>query len=467
MSVERASLMAWLARTRFLRGRFRESVVEGEAALEVATTVGDRHTQAEVLNTLGMARISAGDVEEGALLLRRAIEIGKETDDPDTFGYAYANLADMLALHAARTREGIEVAKEGLAAVPRRMPRLYDWMMLTVAQLTFEAGDWGTARAHMTPPASMMDRPPIFRLLLEAEIALGEGADELAGGRLDEAEEYVEESTEPQWIGWFGALRGEQLRRRYELLEARAAVEHALDRLELCTDDVMNIARVAAAGARVEGDIAQRARDLRERLQERDAIARLRIQLQRLDAAALEGGPIERVWRTVGKAELARGRGRSDPTLWLAAAGEWDAVDRPYQAAIAAWHAAEAEVEGGDRSAASELASAALETAERLGSRWLTEEVTTLCQRGRLDTSGGGSAPAEPAPPQERDPFGLTPREHQVLVLIAEGATNRQIGAALFMAEKTASVHVSRILSKLGVQSRTQAAAVAHRLHLT
>ena len=64
------------------------------------------------------------------------------------------------------------------------------------------------------------------------------------------------------------------------------------------------------------------------------------------------------------------------------------------------------------------------------------------------------------------DPFGLTDRERQVLGLIAEGATNRQIGAALFMAEKTASVHVSRILRKLGVSSRTQAAAVAHRLHL-
>ncbi|MGH2869486.1 MAG: response regulator transcription factor, partial [Solirubrobacteraceae bacterium] len=61
----------------------------------------------------------------------------------------------------------------------------------------------------------------------------------------------------------------------------------------------------------------------------------------------------------------------------------------------------------------------------------------------------------------------LTPRERQVLALIAEGATNRQIGEALFMAEKTASVHVSRILAKLGVTGRTQAAAVAHRQHLT
>jgi DNA-binding NarL/FixJ family response regulator len=61
------------------------------------------------------------------------------------------------------------------------------------------------------------------------------------------------------------------------------------------------------------------------------------------------------------------------------------------------------------------------------------------------------------------DPFGLTPREREVLAMVAEGATNREIGERLFMAEKTASVHVSRILAKLDVRSRTEAAAVAHR----
>jgi ATP/maltotriose-dependent transcriptional regulator MalT len=66
----------------------------------------------------------------------------------------------------------------------------------------------------------------------------------------------------------------------------------------------------------------------------------------------------------------------------------------------------------------------------------------------------------------QEDPFGLTPRERQVLVLVAEGRTNREIGDSLFMAEKTASVHVSRILAKLDVRSRTEAAAVAHRLGL-
>ncbi|HEY1569229.1 MAG TPA: helix-turn-helix transcriptional regulator, partial [Solirubrobacteraceae bacterium] len=81
---------------------------------------------------------------------------------------------------------------------------------------------------------------------------------------------------------------------------------------------------------------------------------------------------------------------------------------------------------------------------------------------GARAAGGAGAGAAEAA----EDPFGLTPRERQVLALLAEGATNRQIGAALYMAEKTASVHVSRILAKLGVQGRTQAAAVAHRLHL-
>jgi DNA-binding CsgD family transcriptional regulator/tetratricopeptide (TPR) repeat protein len=473
VSVERASLMAWLARLRFLRGRYRDAIVEGETALAEAVAVGDRHTEGEILNTLGMAHISIGDVEPGVALLRRSIEIGKQMHDLDNLGYAYSNLADMLGLHAARTREAIEVAQEGLAAIPRRMPRLHDWLMLTVAQLSFEIGDWDTARTHLAPPSMQLDRDTFFRLLLEADVGLGEGDDEFAGTRLDEAEPFVAASTEPQWIGWFGALRGEQLRRGHELLDARAAIDHALDRVELCTDDVMSLARVAAAGLRVEADIAQRARDLRERAGERDAIARAKIQMQRLDAAAQEGGPIEQAWQRTGQAELARARARATPDLWLAAAREWESVERPYQSAVMCWHAAEAEVDAGDRDAAAALAGGALEVAERLGSRWLADEVTGLAHRARLalgpagaGSSDGSGAVAEAAA-QDEEPFGLTPRERQVLALIAEGATNRQIGAALFIAEKTASVHVSRILGKLGVSSRTQAAAVAHRLHLT
>ena len=125
----------------------------------------------------------------------------------------------------------------------------------------------------------------------------------------------------------------------------------------------------------------------------------------------------------------------------------------------------------GDRAAAAEVARAALQTARALGSRWLTEEIAALAERGapgarRARPRPTGAAEHRRRGSRDEDPFGLTPRERQVLALLAEGATNRQIGAALFMAEKTASVHVSRILAKLGVQGRTQAAAVAHRQHL-
>jgi DNA-binding CsgD family transcriptional regulator len=65
------------------------------------------------------------------------------------------------------------------------------------------------------------------------------------------------------------------------------------------------------------------------------------------------------------------------------------------------------------------------------------------------------------------DELRLTPREREVLALVAEGRSNRQIADALFISAKTASVHVSNILAKLGVANRGEAAAVAHRLRLT
>jgi len=463
---ERARVMAWLLRTRFLRGRFRQAIAEGEEALGAAIAAGDLNAEAEVLNTLGMAQIVLGEVEEGVGRLRRSIEISGQIEELDSVAYGYANLADMLSL-AGRSAEALQVAREGLAAVPRRMTSAHDWMALTVSSHAFEVGDWEAARAHLVPPARLQGTSLMFCLRCEAELALGVGDEALAARRLEEAEPLLADSSEPQWIGALGALIAELRRRRRELPAARAAVQEALDRLELCTDDVMRIARVSAVGARVEADIAQRARDLRERAEERDAVARARIHLTRLAAAAQEGGPVERAWHATGKAELARARGRNQGPLWESAAAHWEAMSRPYETAIVRWRAAEAYAEADQRACAAATAQAAFETARRLGARWLEAEVLGLAGRARLEVgSPGEDGVPSPEPSAEADPFGLTPRERQVLGLIAEGATNRQIGRALFMAEKTASVHVSRILAKLGVQSRTQAAAVAHRLHL-
>ncbi len=467
ISRERASLLAWAARTRLLRGRYRHALTEGEAALATAVAAGDRRSESETLNTLGMTQIVLGKIDEGIVRLRRAIEIAREDDDIDGVSTAYSNLADMLSI-AGRTPQALETAKEGLAAVSGRVARPHDWMSLTVSDLAFEAGEWETARQYLIPKAAQLaGRQLIFRHLREAEFALGVGDDKTAAECLEAAEPLVARSSEPQWIGAFGTLLAELRRRQRDLTGARAAVADALDRIELCTDDVMRIARVTAAGMRVEADIAQRARDLRDRADERDALARSRIHMQRLRAAASEGGPVERAWRAVGAAELARARGRSDAKLWTVAAREWEAMSRPFQRALALWRATEAHVEAGDRTAACASAQQAVEIADRLGAQWLVDELSALAQRARLDL---GEESAERTRPDANgageDPFGLTARERQVLALVAEGATNRQIGAALFMAEKTASVHVSRILAKLGVRSRTQAAAVAHRHHL-
>ena len=100
----------------------------------------------------------------------------------------------------------------------------------------------------------------------------------------------------------------------------------------------------------------------------------------------------------------------------------------------------------------------AAELVGRLGAGPLLQQITRLAQRARIDLPGaaGGSAA----------PFGLTARELEVLRLVAAGRSNQQIATELFISPKTASVHVSNILGKLGVTNRVEAAFAAHRLHL-
>jgi DNA-binding CsgD family transcriptional regulator/tetratricopeptide (TPR) repeat protein len=469
---ERLALLAWLARTRVLRGQYRDAIIDGEEALAATIAAGDTCAEGEVLNTLGMARIALGDVEDGIASLRRARELAHAHDDIEGVATAYANLADLLSL-AGRTADALATAREGLVQTPRRLTRTFDWMTLTVSTLAFEAGEWDVARAHAgAPPSQLAGTVLIFRLLRDAELALGGGEHELAETCLEAAAPLVRVTSEAQWHGSFGALAGELRRRNRDLDGAREVVARALDELEVCTDDVMRIARVSAVGLGVEADRAQRARDFKEAGEARDALTRARIHMARLRAAAADGGPVERAWSEVGEAELARARGRNDARRWLRAAAAWEALGRPYPAATARWRAAEALAEADDRPRATEAASAALAAAVSLRARWLELEVRALADRARipLQTAAGADAESAEAVGDARtdggDPFGLTARERQVLALLAEGATNRQIGATLYMAEKTASVHVSRILAKLGVRSRTQAAAVAHRLHL-
>jgi ATP/maltotriose-dependent transcriptional regulator MalT len=279
--------------------------------------------------------------------------------------------------------------------------------------------------------------------------------------------ELVEGSSEPQWHGPYGSHLAELRRRQGDLDGARQAVDEALDRIEFCTEDVARLAQVAAAGVTVEADRAQRGRDLGDEAEAQRALSDIELLLARLEAAAEGGLPVESAWLASARGDAARAAGADDPALWQAAHAAWTAIERPYPAALAQWREAEAHVAAGDREAAARAVADALETAQRLGASWLAGELEGLAARARLRLDGEEIAP-EPAGDGDGDgdPFGLTPRERQVLALVARGATNREIGAELFMAEKTASVHVSRILAKLDVRSRTQAAAVAHRMGL-
>ena len=409
---QRASLLAWLARTRFLRGKFRDAVRDGREALAAAVDAGDRLAETEVLVTLGMAQIALGQVDDGVAHLRRAIELAREQDDLDGLTYAYANLADLLNLRGF-TREALEMAQEGLANTPRRLGRAHDWMMLTVSELAFELGDWAEARAHLSGShARQVGVMLIFRLAREADIALGEGDEDRAAHCLDELGALVATSSEPQWIGLQGAMLAELRRRRRDLAGARDAVAEALDRLELCTDDVMRIARVTGIGLRVEADFAQRARDLREPKDERDALARARIHMQRLRAAAQEGGPVEQAWMTTGAAELTRARGRSDPKLWQKAAarvgGHHPALpggDRPLAGGRGAGRGGRPRRRRGRRRALRWtarvtwaqrwLAASSRCSPNAVGWSWRTESAATHHRRGRR--ARGGSVRADAA----------------------------------------------------------------------
>src|SRR5262249_54161440 len=152
------------------------------------------------------------------------------------------------------------------------------------------------------------------------------------------------------------------------------------------------------------------------------------------------------------RAEVARAEDHDDPELWAAAAAAWEGLGRPYRAAQARRRRAEAQLARSDRDAAAATALDALEAANTIGAAWLASEIEGFALRARLRLEREpASADVAAVDGTEEDPFGLTPRERQVLSLLADGRTNREIGQTLYMAEKTASVHVSRILSKLDV----------------
>jgi DNA-binding CsgD family transcriptional regulator len=254
---------------------------------------------------------------------------------------------------------------------------------------------------------------------------------------------------------------------RGDLDQAKQLVIEAVPLVEA---DPRYAAPLYALGLRVEADRAELARARRPGQPTPDDGTPNAL-LERLGQAAqgpaAAGLPELAAWHALGLAERTRQQGRPDPAAWAAAAAAWERLGQPYRVAYACFRQAEALLATGDRDPAAQVLGRAAEVTGRLGARLLDDEVQALARRARLDLipPAGAAAPAAAAPtPAEQ--LGLTPREAEVLALVAAGRSNRQIAQALFISPKTVGVHVSNILAKLGVAGRVEAATIAHRLGL-
>jgi DNA-binding CsgD family transcriptional regulator len=251
-----------------------------------------------------------------------------------------------------------------------------------------------------------------------------------------------------------------------DLERARSAIQRglAIHDASFRSEEPGDPAWFGALGLAVEAEDAERARAAGDAAALADAIAAGRVLLERARSA------MERAKRTgwahdvfllgfhaKAEAEWTRLQANSNPEAWQAAveAFSWGHV---YEVARCRWRLAEALLGIGDREQATVAARSAYESALRLAAEPLRGALEALARRGRLDLGAGV--------PVERGLAGLTPREVEVLRLLVEGRSNRQIAEQLFISGKTASVHVTNILAKLGVHSRLEAAATARRLGL-
>ena len=216
--------------------------------------------------------------------------------------------------------------------------------------------------------------------------------------------------------------------------------------------------------ARIEADEATLARDRREDVPAGTA-ARCREMASFAAGLPIRNAPSRGYQALVG-AELSRAADEHDVGAWSAAAQAWRLAGDPYPLAYTLLRLAEAAATAGDRPSAARSVRQARALAREVGAVPIADEAAALARRARLSLEEpAGQAVIPPPDPLAR--FGLTEREREILALLAAGRSNPQIAEALFISPKTASVHVSNILAKLGVVSRVEAAAVAHRLGVT
>jgi DNA-binding CsgD family transcriptional regulator len=441
-----------------------QAKIAATEALSLARQQGAAETQVSALCELAM--IEANDGREGASLR--------------LFGEARAlagrNGALRPLVHAAinesHVLEGIgeheraaQVARDGItSAADYGLARTTGtFLAINVAEPLVSLGLWDEA-TEVIGHALALSPPRLNRLALRTVaggIAVHRG--DLAAARAVAEATQASLSRAPYRGHRAGQYYLPQAQLEAEVCAADGRTAGALDAIA-AMDDQFDLARerryawpLLTIGARIctAAGLAGRDRAMAQRAA--DLLGRLIELAGKMDAL----GPVQQACRLTFAAATYAGPGGQALPQWDAAVAAWRQLAEPYQEATALRHAAEAALAAGDRDGAARRLHRAAQLAGQLDARPLATEIAALARHARLDLGGG-----RPASGPGLDRLGLTAREFEVLRLVAAGRSNAEIAAELFIAAKTASVHVSNILAKLGVSSRGEAAATAHRLRL-
>ncbi len=463
-SVAGAQALAQLARQMMRLDRFERGAEVARRALDAARAVGATEVELDVQITLGHPQAYGGDIEGGLALMREAAERARLEGRANTATRGWVNVADLLLMFG-RYDEAVDAVDQGMELAERAgLARSLGAMMRSnKAEALMRSGRWEEALAVAAPGAEMGTFAGSL-LLIRAELSV------LAGRRADaeadfrEARKQLRTAIAAQWALPLATVEAELARSRGELVIAREVIERELGR---SADEAEPRYKwpVMSLGARIEADLGQTARDEGRDAPE-DAINRGAALLSAAEALPTPS-PADRGHLQLVRAEYARLRGDREIEAWAEAVEACRAMNEPYPLAYALYRQAEALSAAGEHAAASAAAHESLMLARGLGAAPLTEDAQALVRRARL-RPGETPSPATAeqsvqSGPDVLDLFGLTAREREVLALVADGRSNTEIAQELFISRKTASVHVSNIISKLGVTSRVQAAAIVHR----
>lgn len=477
-SPARARVLSGYGQLLMLLDRWDESRQLCEEALGLARAAGDRQVEGHALCTLGLDYCALGRAVEGVAALEDAHRIAVDINNFDDIGRSDVNLANAL-LYSGQADRASVVVREGLAEAQRLgIASSYGcYIAHTGVQVlndlgrwdeALELGNWAFGLQHLEPH---LDRYGLARLV-PLLVAMGHPT---AIERLDQLGRLLEGvPAEGQFATPYQAARAE-----HHLWNGRPEAALAVCRrgLDAAASDTLGWypLRLLIVAARSAAETAELARARRDRALAEEArtgadeIERhLRAGREHGAFDGFEGPARIQYDATVALVDAERCRVDDTPQVeaWREAVRRLVPAERPFALAYARWRLAEALLGEGDRTEATDELRSAYEATLTLGAAPMQAAIEGLAARARLSLVPDEAASPAAAEPVAPDPFGLTPREREVLALVSTGRTNRQIADELFISESTAGVHVSNILGKLGVATRTEAAGVAVRLNL-